>query len=206
MPSDTDAVLDIVHEFMSGHFFSGPLPEDPAALSALRAHERSRALPAPERRPLPASCREWNGIWKVTEGAFHLNPELRPFDTVNVYQEFYANPDADIKTMLIDFKTPNYMEFVVNGKYPFRVNMDGSVTLEHTGSEIPEYYLSVSNGFFEGENTLCLTIRYIQTCFISYLTLRRDGDTLRAELRKTELHDAMPFIYAGGAARRIEGP
>ena len=206
MPSDTDAVLDIVHEFMSGHFFSRPLPEEPAALSALRAHERSRALPAPERRPLPASCREWNGIWKVTEGAFHLNPELRPFDTVNVYQEFYANPDADIKTMSIDFKTPEYMEFVVNGKYPFRVNMDGSVTLEHTGSEIPEYYLSVSNGYFEDENTLCLTIRYIQTCFISYLTLRRDGDTLCAELRKTELHDAMPFIYAGGAARRIEGP
>ena len=205
MPSDTDAVLDICNEFMTGAFYAETLPEDPAALAALREYEGSRTLPAPEARPLPASYPDWNGIWKVTEGAFHINPELRPFDTVNVYQEFYQNPDADIKTMSIYFKTPERLEFVVNGKFPFLVNMDGRVTLEHTGSEIPEYYLTVSNGYFEDENTLCLKLRYIQTCFTSFLTLRRDGDTIRAELRKTALHDAMPFIHAGGTARRVEG-
>ena len=206
MPSNTDAVLDIVNDFMtSGVFADAALPEDHAALKDLRVHESTRALPAPECRPIPASYAEWNGIWKVTEGSFHVNPELRPFDTVNVYQEFYQHADADIKTMSLYFKTPECLEFVVNGKFPFRVNMDGTVTIEHTGSEIPEYYLSVSNGWFEDENTLVLKIRYIQTCFTSFLTLRREGDTIRADLRKTELHDAMPWIYSAGTAKRVEG-
>ena len=205
MPSNTDAVLDIVHEFMTSGVFTEAKPESPEALAALRAHEASRAMPAPTVRPVPASCTDWNGIWKVTEGAFHVNPELRPFDTVNVYQEFYKNPDADIKTMSIYFKTPERMELVINGKYPFQVNMDGAVTLEHTGSEIPEYYLSCANGFFADERTLFLKLRYIQTCFTSYLTLQRDGDTLHAALRKTALHDAAPYIFAGGTLQRLEG-
>ena len=205
MPSDTEAVLDIVNEFMTGDFFTETLPEDPAALEALRSYEKTRALPAPQVKPVPASYQDWNGIWKVTEGSFHINPELRPFDTVNVYQEFYKNPDADIKTMSIYFKSPKVLELVVNNKFPFIVNMDGSITIEHTGSEIPEYYLTVSNGWFEDENTLSLQLRYIQTCFTSYLTLKRDGDIITADLRKTELHDAMPFIYAGGKMKRAEG-
>ena len=97
------------------------------------------------------------------------------------------------------------MELVINGKYPFQVNMDGAVTLEHTGSEIPEYYLSCANGFFADENTLFLKLRYIQTCFTSYLTLQRDGDTITAALRKTALHDAAPYIFAGGTLQRVEG-
>ena len=205
MPSNTDAVLDIVHEFMTGDCFAETLPEDPGALAALRSYEGSRRLPAPQSRPVPPSYRDWNGIWKVTEGAFHVNPELRPFDTVNVYQEFYTDQDADIKTMSIYFKTPDTMELVINGRYPFRVHMDGSVTLEHSGSEIPEYYLSTANGWFADERTLLLKIRYIQTCFTSYLTLQKDGDTIRAALRKTALHDAMPYIFSGGTAKRVVG-
>ena len=203
MPSNTGAVHEILNSFMSSDVFSDELPENKEALAELRAFEASRSFPAPETRPVPASFKDWNGIWKVTEGAFHMNPELRPFDTVNVYQVHYVNQDADVKTMSIYFKTPEKMELVVNGKFPFIVNMDGSVSIENTGSEIPEYYQTVANGYFEDENTLMLKIRYIQTCYTSFLKITKNGDTLDIDVNKTALHDAKPFIHCGGKAERI---
>jgi len=203
MPGNTGDVLQIINDFMNEDFFADVLPENEADLKALREYEKTRSFPKPETRQVPDSYKEWNGIYKVTEGAFHVNPELRPFDTVNVYQEFYKNPDADIKTMSIYFKDKNAMEFVVNNKFSFKINFDGSVSMENTGSEIPEYYLSVSNGYFEDENTLMLKIRYIQTCFTSFMKITKNGEELTVELNKTALHDAHPFIKCGGKATRI---
>lgn len=203
MPAGTDAVLDVVHEFMTSGVFTGPLPENAQALASLRACEKACALPLPEARPLPANYTGWNGLWKVTEGAFHVNTELRPFDTANVYSEHYVNQDADVKTISIEFKSPEVCELVLDHKYVFHVMLDGSVKLVHTGSEIPEYYLSTANAYFEDENTLMLSIRYIQTCFTSYLRIVKTGDMLDISVKKTTLHENAPFIHCGGKAKRL---
>ena len=203
MPACADGVLDILNEFMTSGVFSGAaLAENAAATAKLRAFERSRALPQPESRPVPENYADWNGLWKVTKGAFHLNPELRPFDTLNFYLEHYVDQEPDVKTMSIEFKSPELCELVMDHKFAFQVAMDGAVRLVHSGSEIPEYYLSCASGYFEDENTLLLTIRYIQTCFISYLRLHRNGERMEIELRKTTLHEAKPFICDTAEAER----
>ena len=186
----------------SGVFSDGPLPENAAATDALRTLERTRTLPKPEARPVPASFSDWNGLWKIKSGSFHLNPELRPFDTLNFYLEHYVDQEPDVKTMSIQFKSPLLCELVMDHKFTFQVTMDGTVRLVHSGSEIPEYYLSCASGYFEDEDTLLLTVRYIQTCFISYLRLHRSGDHMDIELRKTTLHEVKPWIIDTAEAER----
>lgn len=203
MPSGTDGVLDIVNEFISGDFFAdGAIPENPEALASLRACEASRAMPLPEARPVPASFADWNGLYKVTEGAFHVNTELRPFDTMNVYLEHYNTDEPDVKTISIDFKSPEVCELVFDHKYPFQVMMNGTFKPVHTESAIPAYYLSIANGYFEDENTLVLTMQFYQTCFRSFLRITKNGDELNIDVKKTTLHEAMPYIYCGGKAKR----
>lgn len=205
MPACADGVLDILNEFMTSNVFADqPLPEDAEAAAVLREYESTRALPAPEVRPVPQSCNAWDGIWKITEGAFHVNTELRPFDTVNVYQAHYISDDPDVKTMSIRFKSPECCELVMDHKFAFQVMMNGEVRLVHTGSEIPEYYLSCASGYFEDENTLVLTIRYIQTCFTSHLRIVKDGDRLDITVEKTTLHENAPLIHCAAKARRAE--
>ena len=202
MPTCADTVQDILNDFMtSGVFSDAPLPADTAEAD-LRTLENTRALPQPQSRSVPDSYADWNGLWRVTSGKFHLNPELRPFDTLNFYLEHYVNQDPDVKIMSVEFKSPELMELVMDHKFAFQVAMDGTVRIIHSGSEIPEYYLTLASGYFEDENTLLLTIRYIQTCFISYLRLRRNGDHMEIELKKTTLHDQKPFICDTAEAQR----
>ena len=195
MPACADGVLDILNDFLcSGVFADAALPADPKSEAILRDYERKRALPPPKTAAVPPDFADWNGLWKVTEGKFHLNPELRPFDTLNFYLEHYVNQEPDVKTMSIEFKSPSLCELVMDHKFAFQATLDGEVRLVHTGSEIPEYYLSCASAYFEDENTLVFTVRYIQTCFISYLRLHRNGDEMEISLKKTTLHEASPFI------------
>ena len=203
MPSGSDAVLDILDEYLFQKELPDNLPENPVSLESLRAYEVSRRLPLPEKRSVPNSYSEWNGIYRVTEGRFHIHPELRPVGDKNVYEDFYDTSDFFAKTVSVYFKSPNSCELVIDRIFTFNVSMDGEVIPVHTGSAIPEYYMTYSSGYFEQNQSLIIQTRYFQTCFRNTLVLKKEKNGLRIEVKKEKLHDNDPFYYYNAFAERI---
>jgi len=203
MPSNTEAVMDILNEYL---FECSPienLPEDENALACLRRYESTRKLASPKKKPVPEHYMDFNGIYRVMDGKFHINPELRPFDTVNVYEDFYTHPDVDVKNISIYFREPESCEVVLNDIYVLNVRMDGKIDPVRTGSEIPEYDMTYSWGYFETDGSFVIHTRYFQTCFQSMLVLKQEEDGIRIKVRKDTLHDNNPYFYYDAFAKRI---
>ena len=203
MPGDTGAVMDILHEYILSRNLPDTLPDDAASLADLRHFEASRSLPLPEKSPVPDDYNDWNGIYRITEGSFHIHPELRPGGAANVYVPFYKNDDFWAKTISVYFRTPESCELVIDGVYTLDVRMDGTIFPVYTGSAIPEYYLTYSSGYFEQDGTLVIDTRYFQTCFKTRLVLKKERGGLRIEVRKETLHDNNPYYYYNAFADRI---
>lgn len=179
------------------------IPENAEALAALRECERTRRLPAPESRPLPDDYKSWEGIYRTTSGAFHLHPELRPFDTFNAYQvDFYDTDDVNAKSISIRFISPESCELVLDGTYRFDVRLNGTNHLVHTGSAYPAYYTTLSTGYFDGD-TFVIHSRYLQTAFRAVMWLKKTPEGLSIKVRKDKLHEKSMYFYMDAEAKKV---
>lgn len=207
MPHDADAFLDILHERLLSGSFPASLPEDPAALAELRAYESGRSLPIPEKSRERPDADAWNGIYRVTGGKFHIQPELKPSDAENVYEDFYSSPeDVYVKTISLKIAGDSSCELVLDGDTVLDVRLDGRIVPRHTRCAMPTYYLSYSWGSFEPDGSFLVTTRYYQTCFITRLRLFRTAEGLMISVAKTTLHDAKPSFSYEAQAIRVLAP
>jgi CubicO group peptidase (beta-lactamase class C family) len=206
MPSDSDASLDILHEHLLSASLPDSLPEDPAGLEALRAYEASRSLPPPKASPVPPDAVSWNGIYRVVDGRFHIQPELKPNDIDNVYEDFYASGDVYTKTLSFRFKDDASCELVLDGDIVLDVRLDGKIQARYTRCAMPTYYLTYSWGYFEPDGSFSVTTRYFQTCFVTQMHFSRTSVGLAIHVTKNTLHDAKPYFSYDASASRVVSP
>lgn len=204
MPKGTSEVFDILHEY----FFTSPLPdtplaEDPQGWQRLKDYLASRELAKPESRPLPSNYQDFNGIYRICEGGFHINPELRPSDSVNVYEDFYDNTSGNVRTLSLRFLSETTLEVVLDGNCRLEVRLDGKIVPVRTKCALPTYYLTFSNGWFENENTLQIMTRYFQTCFTTWLRFVKTSSGFSIRARKNSLHDQQPYFDSFATFERV---
>lgn len=199
---DMNAIIDIVDELFEADY-PAALPENPAAVQKLREFEKTRRLSGQEKGELPAGYCSWEGIYRVTEGGFHLNPELRPWHSFNAYcVDFYPRDNVDVQTLSLKFLSDSRCEMVLDGKYRFIIRLDGGIEIVHTGSDYPSYYTTLSTGVFEEESFVIHT-RYLQTAFRAVVWLSRTEKGLKIKVRKEMLHEGSMYFYLEAEAEKI---
>ena len=143
--------------------------------------------------PVPVGIETWEGIYHVTEGKFHINPELRPMRDENVYRDFYDVQDEFVKTLSIKRENEGF-EVCFDGMTTLNVRLDGKLTPTFCRSAIPTYYLACSTAFFDGD-TMIIDTRFIQTCFQTRIWLTKTDEGVDVKVRKEKLHDKDPYFF-----------
>ena len=167
--------------------------EDPEGLAELNAWLKSRSIPQPEARPVHDFLDRWIGRYRVEEGRFHLQPELRPSGELNVNADFYTNREPWIRTMEIR-KAGDLLLLICNDDPGLEVRLDGRWVPQPAQSEMPAYQYSCAAGTVDDE-ALTIVQWYYQTCFKTRLIFRREGEKVRLFIRKERLHDDVPYIH-----------
>lgn len=199
-PHDTVAVENIVNKYLLSNVLPDTMPENPDAFDALKSYLMTREIPQPGAQPCHALADKWVGHYTVTEGRFHFNTELLPFGDVNVYEDFYINPDCDVRTLDISRCEDGYV-FTVNGNLQLIVRLDGRWVPHHAQSELENYDMSCAAAVLE-DDTMIVTQWFFQTCFKTRLWLKMDDDIVTVKVRKDRLHDARPYVWREAVMRR----
>lgn len=191
-PHDTDAVTDILNEYLLSETLPDQLPEDDAGLAELTAHMSSRRIGSCACRPIRSFAKGWQGRYNVVEGNFHLHPELRLFGNVNVNADFYTIPDPDVRTIDIR-RVEEGFELVFNDSLTIRARLDGQWIPQYAPSAMPAYDQSCACAEVDADE-LIIYHWFYQTCFKTRIVFKREGGVIRAQIRKERLHDDWPYI------------
>ena len=199
---DMNAIINLVDELCDCDY-PDELPENEEACSALREFEKSRKIPAPDKAPIPDNYKSWEGIYEVTDGGFHLNPELRPFHSFNAYcVDFYPRDNVDAKTLSLRFLSKDRCEMVLDGRFRFIVRMDGVIEQVNTGSDYTSYYTTFSNGVLSGD-TFEIHTRYMQTAFQAIMWITKTDTGVKIKVQKEILHEGNMYFYLNAEAKKI---
>ncbi len=202
-PHDTDAVNRIMSEYLLSREFPESLPADPEGLAELTQYIATRRLPDNASQPRRAFANGWDGVYNVSEGRFHIDPELRPFGDHNVYRDFYQTADEYVKQVSLRL-TPEWMEIVLDGQTELRARLDGKLVPHRTYCALTSYPWECSSAVFEHQ-TMIVDTWFYQTCFKTRIWLTREGDALRVRVRKERLHDDVPYIWYDAVLTRQSG-
>ena len=195
-PHDTQACNAVMEKYLLGRKLPDTLPEDPAGYAELINYTASMALPNGACAPVHAFADGWNGEYTVTEGAFHIFPELVPFGTNNVYRDFYDTGDEYTKNVRIARKE-SWIEITLDGRTKLLARLDGKRIPHETYCALPNYPYECSTATFE-YNRMIVDTWYYQTCFKTRMWFTREGDSLRLTVRKERLHDGEPYLWYRG--------
>lgn len=199
---DMNAIINLVDELCDCDYPEA-LPEDPLALAELREYEKTRKLPDPPKGSLPEDYKSWEGIYEVTEGGFHLNPELRPWHSFNAYcVDFYPKDNVDAKTLSLRFLSKERCEMVVDNRYRFIIRMDGVIEKVHTGSDYPAYYTTFSTGVLK-DDTFEINTRYMQTAFRAVMWIKKTETGVKIKVQKEMLHEGHMYFYLDAVAKKV---
>lgn len=180
---------------LAPEFPDSPLPSDEEGFRELDEYIHSLKIKDRRKESVPDNIDLWNGIYRVAEGSFHINTELRPMDDSNVYTDFYDHEDVDVKEISIYHKG-EFLELVFDdGTYRARIEayLDGSLRPVYTKGAIPIYTQTVSAAWAE-ENVLTVETKFLQTCFWTRLTFHREKDSVAVQIQKERLHEDDPWI------------
>ena len=191
-PHDDDAMHAVYDKYLLGGELPESLPEDPEGLAELKAYLATREIPRPGSCPTHGFDLNWEGVYTVAEGKFHLQPELRPWGELNVNADFYTNHEPFVHTMTIR-RTDEGFTLTTDGEPPIPVRLDGRWVPCPVQSQMPAYkYSCAAARFFENE--LIIDQWFYQTCFKTQLRLIRDGNKVHMDIRKERLHNEWPYI------------
>lgn len=200
-PHDTTATENLVNRYLLSQTHPDELPADPDGVAALNAYLATREIPQPGAGAVHAQADKWVGSYRVTEGRFHFNTELLPFDDVNVYEDFYADPKCAVETLDIRRCDEGYV-FTVNGKTELVVRLDGRWAPHYAPSDMANYDMSCAAAVLE-DDTMIVNQWYFQTCFKTRLWLTMEGDTVHVKVRKERLHDGRPYVWRQAEMKRV---
>ena len=190
---DTNAANMIFNQYLLENPLPDSLPEDKQGYAALMEYALSRRLPDNNSQPVRGFANGWNGLYNVTDGCFHIHPELRPFGDKNVYKDFYTIEDEYVKTVSLTLRE-EYVEILLNNTTCLHARLDGKLVPHSTQSAMPAYTLECSTAVFE-HHQLIVDTWFFQTCFKTRLWFTKDGEILRVKVRKERLHDSAPYIW-----------
>lgn len=182
-----------------------PLPEDPDNFRELKAYLDSRQLADRKTGSLPVHAEEWSGLYRVTEGEFHVGTELRPLDDHNVYTDFYDHEDVNARFLSLDVKD-KYIDIVLDDgtiRTVLRAWLDGKLRPVATCGPIPIYRQTVSTAHMEQDGTMVIETKFLQTAFWTIIRLRRTPQGLEAEVLKERLHEDNPYIHQAAKLQKI---
>ncbi len=169
-----------------------PLPEDPAAAQALKAYLAARALRPGTAAPIPADIHALDGIYHAVRGELNIYPETRADNTENWDSVFYSPGDWDTRAISIAARDAGWVEISFNHTTVLKVRLDGVNEVVESRGAMPNYQLTCSTGYFDGERTLVVHTRWIQTCPDMTLTFRRYAGALIVNAVSNTLHDFCP--------------
>lgn len=192
-PHDVNAVYEIFDEYLLRESLPESLPEDPEGFAELKAYLDICEIPQPGSSPAHGFDKNWEGIYTVTKGKFHMQPELRPSGELNVNDDFYTRHEPFVNRLEIRRSEDGFM-LITDGEPPIPVRLDGKWVPYSVQSEMPAYKFSCAAARFEADE-LIIDQWFYQTCFKTRLRLKRDGNQIHAEIRKERLHDEWPYIF-----------
>ena len=168
------------------------LPERPEAAEALRAYLASRKLRAGTVTALPENIHALDGIYHTLRGELNIYPETRVDNKENWDSVFYDLKDTDIRSLSVAARDEGYVELSFNNYTVLKVRLDGVNEIAESRGAMPNYQKTCSTGYFDGETTLVVHTRWIQTCPDMTLTLRRYPGRLIVNAVSNTLHDFGP--------------
>lgn len=191
------AVNEIISKYLLKKDFSaGPVPEDEEGNRALCRYLDSLQIADREKCNMQENMDQWNGIFRVVKGAFHINTELRPVDDVNVYTDFYDHEDVDIKKVSI-YDKGQMMELVFDDgtdRTRIMAYLDGKLRPVYSKGAIPIYTQTVSAARMTGRDLIVET-KFLQTCFWTKLVFHHvKGCKYTVCVTKERLHEDKPYI------------
>ncbi|HPF88540.1 MAG TPA: serine hydrolase [Candidatus Limiplasma sp.] len=192
-PHDTAAYDAVLSKYLLFKTLPDTLPEDPQAYEKLREYAASRRLPDGASAAAHGFAKGWDGQYNITNGRFHVYPELIPFGDNNVYRDFYDLEDEYTKSLQIALQD-EWVEITLDGRTTLRARLDGKRIPHETYCLMPNYPYECSTAVFEKDQLIVDTWFY-QTCFKTRMWFTREGDTLRLTVRKERLHDDEPYIW-----------
>lgn len=178
-------------------FSAGPVPEDEEGNRALCRYLDSLQIADREKCNMQENMDQWNGIYRVVKGAFHINTELRPIDDVNVYTDFYDHEHVDIKEVSI-YDKGQMMELVFDDgtdRTRIMAYLDGKLRPVYSKGAIPIYTQTVSAARMTGRDLIVET-KFLQTCFWTKLVFHHVKECKYTVcVTKERLHEDKPYIF-----------
>lgn len=174
----------------------GPLPDDEEGYRELCDHISALKIKNRKRRDIPDDIDRWNGIYRVTDGEFHINTELRPSSDSNVYTDFYDHGDVNVKEVSIYHKD-RILELVFDDgicRTRIEASLDGELKPVCSRGAIPIYTWTVSTAYAEKE-MLIVETKFLQTCFWTKLVFRQEEEKITVKISKERLHEDDPYIF-----------
>jgi hypothetical protein len=174
------------------------LKEDEEGYQALCSYISTLKINDRECNRTPEKFDQWNGIYRVTEGAFHINTELRPIDDMNVYVDFYDHEAVNVKEVSIYYKD-QMIELVFDDgtdRTCIHAYLDGKLRPVYSKGAIPIYTRTVSTAFADAQD-LVVETKFLQTCFWTKLIFHQNKDgKYTVQVSKERLHEDKPYIYS----------
>ncbi len=198
---------DIISKYLlQPEQLSESLEEDEEGYQALCNYISTLKIKDRECNRTPEKLDQWNGIYRVTEGAFHINTELRPIDDMNVYVDFYDHEDVNVNEVSIYYKNQMIELVFDDGTYQTCINayLDGKLRPVYSKGAIPIYTRTVSTAFVNGLD-LVVETKFLQTCFWTKLIFHNNKDgRYTVQVYKERLHEDKPYIYLEAGLVKIK--
>lgn len=184
-----DRVLERILSFLRRLDGAEPLPEDPHELEKLRSYLSSRALRPGTVTALPGNIHRLDGVYRTAGGELNIYPETRVDGKENWDSVFYDLEDTDIRSLRIAAHEEGFVEIGFNDYTVLKVRLDGVNEIVESRGAMPSYHKTCSTGYFDGEDTLVVHTRWIQTCPSMTLVFRRYDGGLTVNATLKTLHD-----------------
>jgi CubicO group peptidase (beta-lactamase class C family) len=187
-PDGAQITLDVLYRYLLEEISDEPLAEDPAAYQHLLEFEQSRRLKEKEANVLAVPPQRFAGSYRVTAGDGDPWISVSP-GGYNFFSCFYH---VDKKAEFTDFQLSideKVCRFTADGYAMFEAYFDGTYRLVYTDQVIPEIGWNCSTARYLDENTLEITIKWMNGWFENRIRMQKTEEGLRLTFYKERLQD-----------------
>ncbi|MEX1377258.1 MAG: serine hydrolase [Eubacteriales bacterium] len=199
-PYGPQKTLDVLYENLLLKLADEPLPENNQAYKNLVEYEKSMAMPNDKPNEIE-NVFDFSGKYKIIEGKTSPWFAVAPgkINLFEMFQDTDKNPNMDEFVIKTDHEK---ITLIVDDYAVFEVYFDGKMRLHYTDSVYPELGYNCSTARYLDENTLKITIHWMNGWFVTEMTLSKDGDLFAINTKKTRLRDGDNWMEEQAKATR----
>ena len=200
-PNGVQKVLDLTEALMASAQ-DEPLPENPEAYAQLKAYLDSRRVETVPVLPVPEQAKRFAGTYAVTDGVLIPWIEVAPVDA-DFYHLFY---EPSIRPEIIVFDLAVMQDEVIltfNQSTRIHARLDGQWLRQETATVLPPLKHYAATARFTDENTLCVSLRWLNGWTRPEFTFRLHGEAdLDITVEKNMLHEGRAPFTRKAKARK----